>query len=178
MADYIGITEAQSNPFAPLTSELVKQLRDNPLAIAEGAQGAPRLYLRALERLQAGDQIRSRRDETITVDGDTAGSVNVLSFDFIQYGTIRASFEVFGSATDSGGRVERTRNAVTTTVFIATTNAVHNVDIDVLPGDRLQIVAFRVGLQVSNVRNARFQTNGQDLWPGSSARLEGNRAAT
>ena len=43
MADYIGITEAQSNPFAPLTSELVKQLRDNPLAIAEGAEGAPRV---------------------------------------------------------------------------------------------------------------------------------------
>ena len=40
---YIGITEAQSNPFAPLTSELVKQLRDNPIAIAEGATGAPRL---------------------------------------------------------------------------------------------------------------------------------------
>ena len=43
MSDYIGITEAQSNPFAPLTSELVKQLRDNPLAIAEGATGAPRI---------------------------------------------------------------------------------------------------------------------------------------
>ena len=43
MTDYIGITEAQSNPFAPLTSELVKQLRDNPIAIAEGAEGAPRV---------------------------------------------------------------------------------------------------------------------------------------
>ena len=43
MSDYIGITEAQSNPFAPLTSELVKQLRDNPIAIAQGAEGAPRL---------------------------------------------------------------------------------------------------------------------------------------
>ena len=43
MTDYIGITEAQSNPFAPLTSELVKQLRDNPIAIAEGAPGAPRI---------------------------------------------------------------------------------------------------------------------------------------
>ena len=43
MSDYIGITEAQSNPFAPLTSELVKQLRDNPIAIAEGAEGAPRV---------------------------------------------------------------------------------------------------------------------------------------
>jgi hypothetical protein len=44
MTDYIGITEAQSNPFAPLTSELVKQLRDNPIAIAEGASGAPRVW--------------------------------------------------------------------------------------------------------------------------------------
>ena len=43
MSDYIGITEAQSNPFAPFTSELVKQLRDNPIAIAEGAEGAPRV---------------------------------------------------------------------------------------------------------------------------------------
>ena len=43
MTEYIGITEAQSNPFAPLTSELVKQLRDNPIAIAEGAAGAPRV---------------------------------------------------------------------------------------------------------------------------------------
>lgn len=39
---YIAVTEPQSNPFAPLTSELVKQLRDNPIAIAEGAAGAPR----------------------------------------------------------------------------------------------------------------------------------------
>ena len=48
MADYIGITEAQSNPFAPLTSELVKQLRDNPLAIAEGGPNAPRIVPDAL----------------------------------------------------------------------------------------------------------------------------------
>ena len=43
MTDYIGITEAQTNPFAPLTSELVKQLRDNPLAITEGDDTAPRI---------------------------------------------------------------------------------------------------------------------------------------
>ena len=43
MTDYIGITEAQTNPFAPLTSELVKQLRDNPLAIAVGNDSAPRI---------------------------------------------------------------------------------------------------------------------------------------
>ena len=54
MADYIGITEAQSNPFAPLTSELVKQLRDNPIAIAEGAEGAPRVLPAALDGFYIG----------------------------------------------------------------------------------------------------------------------------
>ena len=49
MADYIGITEAQSNPFAPLTSELVKQLRDNPIAIADGAPGAPKIQYDAID---------------------------------------------------------------------------------------------------------------------------------
>ena len=60
MADYIGITEAQSNPFAPLTSELVKQLRDNPIAIAEGAPGAPKVQGVALGGLFAGQGETSR----------------------------------------------------------------------------------------------------------------------
>jgi hypothetical protein len=46
---YIAITEAQSNPFAPLTSELIKQLRDNPIAIAAGAAGAPRIQTAAIQ---------------------------------------------------------------------------------------------------------------------------------
>lgn len=47
MADYIDVTESQSDPFAPLTSELTKQLRDNPIAMAEGQPGAPRFAYRA-----------------------------------------------------------------------------------------------------------------------------------
>lgn len=41
MADYIPISDAQIEPKAPVTSELMNQLRDNPIAIAEGAVGAP-----------------------------------------------------------------------------------------------------------------------------------------
>jgi len=43
VADYITITEAQSDPEAAVDSSLIKRLRDNPIAIAEGAAGAPRL---------------------------------------------------------------------------------------------------------------------------------------
>lgn len=41
MADYTTITDAQVDPEAPITSELMSALRDNPIAIAEGATGAP-----------------------------------------------------------------------------------------------------------------------------------------
>lgn len=41
MADYNGILDTQLDPDAPITSELGYQLRDNPIAIAEGSSGAP-----------------------------------------------------------------------------------------------------------------------------------------
>jgi hypothetical protein len=41
VADYITITEAQSDPEAAVDSSLIKRLRDNPIAIAEAATGAP-----------------------------------------------------------------------------------------------------------------------------------------
>lgn len=36
MVDYTTITEAETDPGAPFTSDLLKALRDNPLAIREG----------------------------------------------------------------------------------------------------------------------------------------------
>lgn len=48
MASYITITDAETDPEAPLTSELAKKWRDNPLAIAEGAVGAPRVQTAGL----------------------------------------------------------------------------------------------------------------------------------
>lgn len=50
MADWVNITDAQVDPDAPLTSELAYAWRDNPIAIAEGAVGAPRVQWRAWEK--------------------------------------------------------------------------------------------------------------------------------
>lgn len=41
MTSYIAITNAETDPEAPLTSELAKKWRDNPLAIAEADASAP-----------------------------------------------------------------------------------------------------------------------------------------
>jgi len=49
MAVYVTITDSQLDPDAPLTSQLAYQWRDNPIAMFEGAVGAPRLQLAALD---------------------------------------------------------------------------------------------------------------------------------
>lgn len=41
MTSYIAITDAETDPEAPLTSELAKKWRDNPLAIAENDASVP-----------------------------------------------------------------------------------------------------------------------------------------
>lgn len=43
MTDWTTITDSQVDPKAPVTSELMTALRDNPSALAEGATGAPRI---------------------------------------------------------------------------------------------------------------------------------------
>jgi len=55
MTSYITITDAETDPSAPLTAELAKKWRDNPIAIAEGSTSAPRLQKGALGGLFLGD---------------------------------------------------------------------------------------------------------------------------
>jgi hypothetical protein len=49
MADWTVISDSALDPDAPLTSELAYAWRDNPIAIAEGAVGAPRIQFAALD---------------------------------------------------------------------------------------------------------------------------------
>lgn len=49
MADYVEILDTQIEPDAPLTAVLAGQWRDNCIAIAEGASGAPRVQRAAIQ---------------------------------------------------------------------------------------------------------------------------------
>ena len=49
MADYVEILDTQIEPDAPLTAVLAGQWRDNCIAIAEGAAGAPRVQRAAIQ---------------------------------------------------------------------------------------------------------------------------------
>lgn len=48
MTDYVDIYDSNIEPRAPVTSELMTALRDNPSAIAEGSSGAPKVNSGAL----------------------------------------------------------------------------------------------------------------------------------
>ena len=180
MADWTNLPNQAVGVGGLPSGTTVTALRDNPVAIAEGAAGAPRLFLRALEQLEAGDQIRSRNDETISYS-DEPNTRALHAFDFIQTGIVRASIERLSGNSDSFVEVRRIRNGVATQLASRTSNGTLTVDVSVLPGDRVELNAVRVlsfGDGDISARRGRFSTNGQDLWPGSSQRLEGNRAAT
>jgi hypothetical protein len=175
MADYTILDPNSFLQGQPITQAQGQALEENLRAVAEGAFNAPRLYLRALERLTAGDEIRSRRDALQSVD--TSEAV-IHSFAFMQYGTIRARGELV-----SGGNsriiIYRTRSGTRTAVTTGPTGTAGFVisDVAVLPGDLVEICVNSPSGAGSG-RNGRFSTAGEDLWPGSALRLEGNRDAT
>lgn len=182
MATYVPILDTQLDPDAPLTSTLMYQLRDNTLAIAEGATGAARILLPGIERLSPGTQIRSRIDTSVV---GSAGVVTAgYSFSFAQHGSVRLVWDVrriSAAGSNVNITVFRSRSGVSTSVAVvpSTTTAwvTETLDVSIIPGDSVQLSINGVSNNGAELRNWRIQTNGEDLWPGVSAILEGNRAA-
>lgn len=148
-----------------------------------GAAGGVRLYMGALERLEAGTQIRARKDGEV-ISQTVSGFIR-MAIGFVQGGTVRISVDLHrdggNSAFYSQLIIKRVRAGVTTTLTTLQTNQTSYVtltaDISVLPGDALQLVnAISTAGADSYMRNLRVQTNGQDLWPApSDGIIEGNR---
>jgi len=58
MTSYITINNTEVDPDSPITADLMTKLRDNPIAMAEGASGAPRVYGAAMYGPVAGSVIQ------------------------------------------------------------------------------------------------------------------------
>lgn len=84
MADYRTIADAEVDPDAPLTSSLGYAWRDNPIAITEGATGAPRITQAAILNPTAGNF------RTITsVNVATIEMITAVTFSCITPGVVR-----------------------------------------------------------------------------------------
>lgn len=115
MTSYITITDAETDPSAPLTSELAKKWRDNPIAIAEGEDLAPRVLGEAAGRdssvvarrlpvatVAAGSVASAQGQGAVTGTTSTTSLTNVVgqTYTIRSYsGTLRFSI----TSTNSGG---------------------------------------------------------------------------
>jgi hypothetical protein len=101
MTAYVAITEAETDPEAPLTSVLAKKWRDNPIAITEGATGAPKIQRAAVQdaainrvKLSTGTNSASWS----TGSGGGSGTILLDAYSFFPATTVSSSSLTFGGA--------------------------------------------------------------------------------
>lgn len=171
MTDYNPIPDNILEPDDPIPADLGIRWRDNPIAMFEGAPGAPRLQFEALGTLVAGSTIRSRVDGVQTA---TVANIVAMLFGLVQPGTVRLSCEHAhgGGATSSVSisfrrwRVNAWTNLATYTIASGTGYTARTLDISVLPGDTLGVfISGGSGGSISSIRNIRISTDGGLLWP-------------
>lgn len=173
MTTYTTIADGDIDQDSPITQPLMLAMRDNPLAIIDGSSGAPKIQLGAFSRVTAGPAIRAKND---TVQSTVSTSYSeAYSFAFLQAGQIRVTF----LQNSTGGTVIVRRwiaGSFLDVTFVATggVNIARSTDVQVLPGTLIQVLHKSNSGSTSTVSFIRFQTNGEDLWPGSSYQVEGN----
>jgi hypothetical protein len=171
MATWRSIAASEYAVNAPGTAQWADAVSNNPVAITEGATGAPRNVLKSIEDLVAGDDNRSQ--DTHSTAGSAFGIYEeVHSFGFIQRGTIRCYIERTGgsSSPSNAARVTRTRNGTTTT--LATANEPYTLDVSVIPGDVVALLGQDGTTSITYT--AYFRTDNTNLWPAGGAIVEGN----
>lgn len=97
MADWFNITDTQVDPDAPLTSQLAYAWRDNPIAIAEGAAGAPLIQPRALETVE-GRVVLTTATTAVAVTGLDPETVLTFTGSFANGAGGNAELQISSSA--------------------------------------------------------------------------------
>lgn len=138
MPTYTAIASTETDPNAPVTSTLMERLSSNPIAMFEGASGAPRLDEAARGGSVAGDTVLFQalgKNNAVTFGGDDASSpwqiVPGSHFRATTTCGLRATCTV-NSAFD-GGEVQIVKNGVQ--VANATAAGAVTVDLSMTDGD-------------------------------------------
>lgn len=156
----VQVEDDTSTVFGQVSGERLGQALNASLdALATGATGAPRIALKALEPVSAGDIVRSSK----TVSARTSAS---LSFATMQSGTIRAKGTAAGSTNWAIGRY---RNGVNTSIGSGVATS-FSFDVPVLPFDLVSIAWSDGGL---NNYTLSICTDGGNLWCGNPSTTVG-----
>lgn len=147
-------------------------------------QAIDALTVKGLPTLTPGTNIRSRVDTAVNTTS-TAWSTR-HTFNFIQGGTIRVMHDLKNSGTSGPQtRVRRYRNGAWTTITTHSSTSAYVTktdDVAVKAGDQVVVqykgatTGWGKDIQYHSIyiRNVRFKTGGEDLYPGVSALVEGN----
>jgi hypothetical protein len=172
MPDYNEILDTQTDPDAPLTSQLGKQFANNWIAGFEGATGAPRLFYGALQRLEDGSTVKIRDDAEVTGPENT-DVVTLKSFGFAQQGDVSFTYQYRRSGSSSANitvRLIRVRGDSRSTLqsdnTLSTSYSTRTVSTSVVPGDLFLIEGIGETDRSAQVRNARILTSSDSFpWP-------------
>lgn len=171
MTDYTTIPDGDIDQDSPVTQPLLSALRDNPLAIAEGATGAPRINPLSLGDLAAGDTLSCGAQSVYSLD-----TAFVFEFAAMQGGSVRVKGQAKGdsNAVDLSWTVIRIRAGSVTTYGNQTfDNATSytsftDVDIPIQYGDLIRATVTAAG-GGGDVRNVSIHTDGtQPIWTTSN----------
>lgn len=161
MTDWTTISDSQVEPNSPVTSELMSSLRDNPVAISEGAIGAPPILVNALGVFTAGT---TRRYYSTDDFGTTSNTyVTVFNRSLGGSGTLRLKFDWKNDTAATNGSARILVNGVQVAVFSSTDVFVTtSTDVTLVTGSKIeiQVSAFN-GTTI--LKNIELLTAGEEI---------------
>tara|TARA_R110000823_G_C15913573_1_gene497991 strand:- start:423 stop:989 length:567 start_codon:yes stop_codon:yes gene_type:complete len=182
MTDYTALSNISVGVGGLPSGATVAALRDNPIAISEGAVGAPAIQFAALPTLAVGDTVKISQIGTAFTT--TLSEVSFFSCGFIQAGSVRLTAtygrEAGGGTITITARVKRTRNGTATTLSTVSTTGTSSaisIDIPVVPGDNISITLQSTSTSFEQrgvLSNSAIKTTGDDIWPASNADMQNN----
>ena len=159
MTDYLPITDAETDPGAPGTSELWKKWRDNPIAMFEGAVDAPRIQVGAFPETTAGTIVKYASGSVVSTN--QTSYQKVLGGKFLGRGAIRIEYE---RGTGTGGTwIKIQKNDVD--VYTDTgTPGVYTFDLSYDVGDRFSMLQRSDSGDPTSLSSVKLKTGGEDIF--------------
>jgi hypothetical protein len=173
MAAWTTISNALVAVGAKPFATTIQALRDNPIAIAEGASGAPRVVADGLasgavtrvkiEQPTLGDNIRVRADTERTTT--STSYVDIAEFAIIRGGDIRMTYDQRNTGVTTDTRILVNGSSVDTQSTSSSSYVSRTVDLTGVPNGARITVQHRTSgsAQSALTRNIRARTGGEML---------------
>lgn len=173
MATWTPIPNSSLEPGAPARSFDALALRDNPIALAEGASGAPRIVNNAVGPYQLSDDRMMKPSPGalvqmlltkpgVEVTSSVPQSTSIASFGVNRSGRIKIAYEHGNNTNGQTSTVGIYRNDALVFSNSVSSEAfqVRSVDVDIFENDYFEIKLFNDDTTgVGRVKNARIQVD-------------------